>query len=294
VDSNGNVWVSDTANNRVDEFTSTGEFKLAFGLGVKDGKAKAETCTSTTGCKAGLVGAGNGEFGSGGPYNLGVGGIAVSGSDVWVVDGGNSRIEEFTTGGAYVTKIATLVGPEGIAATAGGNVWVSSYGYGALQEFAPNGTEVHGYTLTYQNPRGLGVDPEGNVWVAQPRYNRIAKYSPQGTFELYLGWHVNKNGAEQLETCTSECQEGTAGAGAGQFSSPGYVTVDVAGNLWVTDLGDDRVQELSLSGLPITQFGSAGSGPGQFSTPQGVVVANGSAYVVDSGNARVEKWGVLE
>jgi DNA-binding beta-propeller fold protein YncE len=294
VDSNGNVWVADTANNRVDEFTSAGEFKLAFGWGVKDGKAKAETCTTTTGCKAGLLGTGNGEFGSGGPYDLGIGGVAVSGSDVWVVDGGNDRVEEFTTGGAYVTKIGTLVGPEGIAATPSGDVWVSSYGYGALQEFAPNGTEVHGFTLTYQNPKGLGVDPEGNVWVAQPRNNRIAKYSPQGAFELYLGWHINKNGAEQLETCTSECQAGTAGTGEGQFSWPTYVAVDAAGNLWVTDSGNNRVQEFDLNGQPISLFGSAGSGSGQFSNPEGVAVASGSAYVVDSGNNRVEKWGVLE
>jgi streptogramin lyase len=294
VDSNGNVWVADSQNNRVDEFTAAGEFKLAFGWGVKDGKAKAETCTSTTGCKPGLTGSGNGEFGSGDFYGLKIGGVAISGSDVWVVDGGNDRIEEFTTGGAYVTKIGVLVGPEGIATTPNGNVWVSSYGYGALQEFAPSGSEVHGYTLTYQGPRGLSVDPQGNLWVAEPRYNRLAKYSPEGTFELYLGWHVNKNGAEQLETCTSECQEGTAGGGEGQFSAPGYVASDAAGNLWVDDLGDDRVQEISLTGQPITQFGSAGFGAGQFSTPQGIAIANGSAYVVDNGNARVEKWGVLE
>jgi sugar lactone lactonase YvrE len=292
VDASGNVWVSDTANNRVDEFSSEGAFKLGFGWGVATGAEKLETCT--TSCRAGLTGAGNGEFGSGDNYGLRIGAIAVSGSDVWVVDGGNDRIEEFTTSGAFVTKIGTLVGTEGIAATSSGDVWVSSYGYGALQEFAPDGSEVHGWTLTYQNPHGLGVDPQGNVWVSQPRYNRVAEYSPQGTFELVLGWHVNKNGAEKLETCTSECQEGTAGSGNGQFNGPLGVAVDRAGDVFVTDSGNNRVEEFSATGQYITQFGSSGSGTGEFSRPAEITIAGGQAYVVDSGNNRVEKWTVWE
>ena len=41
VDSSGNVWVTDRANNRVDEFSSSGGFKLAFGWGVRDGEANS-------------------------------------------------------------------------------------------------------------------------------------------------------------------------------------------------------------------------------------------------------------
>src|SRR5262249_6858110 len=44
--------------------------------------------------------------------------------------------------------------------------------------------------------------------------------------------------------------------------------------------------------VPLSTFGSQGSGVGQFQTPVGVAVAptNGTVYVADSGNARVQKF----
>src|SRR5262249_29417849 len=62
VDASGNVWVSDTANNRVEEFSSAGTFMMTFGWGVKDGKAEGETCTSTESCQAGIAGPGAGQL----------------------------------------------------------------------------------------------------------------------------------------------------------------------------------------------------------------------------------------
>ncbi len=74
-----------------------------------------------------------------------MGAIAVNGSDVWVVDGGNDRIEKFTTSGEFVEAIGTLVGPEGIAISPSGDIWVSSYGYGALQSSRPQAAKyIHG------------------------------------------------------------------------------------------------------------------------------------------------------
>ena len=60
VDGAGNVWVADAGNNRVEEFSSAGAFIKTVGWGVKNGKAEAETCT--TSCKAGIAGSGNGQF----------------------------------------------------------------------------------------------------------------------------------------------------------------------------------------------------------------------------------------
>jgi hypothetical protein len=54
------------------------------------------------------------------------------------------------------------------------------------------------------------------------------------------------------------------------------------------------VEEFSATGKYITQFGSSGSGAGKFSGPLGIAVAGGQAYVVDSGNNRVERWEVWE
>jgi sugar lactone lactonase YvrE len=302
VDASGNVWVSDAVNHRVNEFSSQGAFKLAFGFGVKDEKKELETCTEK--CLVGLTGSEPGEFGAPGAYGLSIGGIAVSGADIWVVDGGNARIEEFTTSPSGEIKterqIGTLSGPEGIVTdSSGNNVWVSSYGFGALQEFSTTTGGLEQQVLTYENLSGLAVDAQGNVWAAvsptgPTGFARVDEYSPLGAFKLAFGWHVNKNGAEKLETCTSECLNGTAGGGEGQFYQPHGVVVDGHGDVFVADSGNNRVQEFFATGKYITQFGSSGSGAGQFSDPLGIAVAGGQAYAVDAGNNRVEKWEVWE
>ena len=58
--SNGNVYVLDSSNSRIDEFSPSGTFLQTFGWGVSDGKAEFETCK--TNCKAGIAGTGNGQL----------------------------------------------------------------------------------------------------------------------------------------------------------------------------------------------------------------------------------------
>jgi sugar lactone lactonase YvrE/phosphodiesterase/alkaline phosphatase D-like protein len=289
VDGSGDVWVADSQNNRIDEFSSSGSFMKAVGWGVRDGAEHLETCTES--CRTGLTGSGNGEFGSAGAYGLRIGALAANGSDVWVVDGGNERVEEFTTSGEFVQAIGTLVGPEGIAVNSSGDVWVSSYGYGALQEFSPTGSEVHPFTLTYEVVRGLSVDSQGNLWVAVANLNRVEEYSPEGKFEMAFGWGV-QNGEEKLESCTSECKSGIAGSGEGQLNNPSSVVVDGVNTLWVTDAGNDRVQGFTLSGEYLTQFGTPGSGAGQLSNPQAIAAATGVLYIADTANNRIDDWAV--
>ena len=53
----------------------------------------------------------------------------------------------------------------------------------------------------------------------------------------------------------------------------------------------DRVEEFSSTGTFKKQFGSKGSGNGQFKVPDAVAVdAHGHVWVMDSWNARVEKF----
>ena len=41
---------------------------------------------------------------------------------------------------------------------------------------------------------------------------------------------------------------GTSGTGNGQFVSPGYVARDAAGNVYVTDSGNNRIQVFTATG----------------------------------------------
>jgi len=85
-------------------------------------------------------------------------------------------------------------------------------------------------------------------------------------------------------------QWGTSGNGNGQFDSPVGVAVDSNGNVYVSDEGNNRIQEFSSTGAYITQWGGSGSGNGQFDVPYGVAVDSSGVYVVDSYNNRIQKF----
>jgi len=84
---------------------------------------------------------------------------------------------------------------------------------------------------------------------------------------------------------------GTQGAGAGQFQGVDGVAVDPAGNVYVADVGNARVQKFTADGAFLTQWGALGSGPGQFNAPADVAVGpDGSVYVADANNNRIQRF----
>jgi streptogramin lyase len=75
---------------------------------------------------------------------------------------------------------------------------------------------------------------------------------------------------------------GGIGTGPSQFRNPGQVVVDAAGDVFVTDGDNSRVQKFSATGSLITTFGSAGTGDGQFTDPLGFAsVPGGDVFVGD-------------
>jgi DNA-binding beta-propeller fold protein YncE len=85
----GDVYVVDQGNNRIDQFSIWGTFVKSWGWGVRNGDPELQTCTTQTGCEAGLEGGGTGQLSL--PQ-----GIAVDSSgDVYVVDRANQRVQKF-------------------------------------------------------------------------------------------------------------------------------------------------------------------------------------------------------
>ncbi|MGE5529598.1 MAG: 6-bladed beta-propeller, partial [Patescibacteria group bacterium] len=69
------------------------------------------------------------------------------------------------------------------------------------------------------------------------------------------------------------------------------VAVDAAGNVYVADSYNHRVQKFTSGGTYLTQWGGEGSGNGQFKYPHGIAVdAAGYVYVTDRDNRRVQKF----
>jgi prepilin-type N-terminal cleavage/methylation domain-containing protein len=164
--------------------------------------------------------------------------------------GGNPLVEKFSSSGSFISQFGSI-------------------GTGAGQ---------------FTDPDGLAIDPSGNIFITDTANNRIEEYNSGGTFIKTWGWGV-QDGASSFETCTSGCQAGVSGAGNGQLDFPVGIALDSSGNIYVTDTGNNRVEEFSSSGAYVSKFGSSGSGNGQFVNAQFLAIgSNGNIYVVDGGN----------
>ena len=84
---------------------------------------------------------------------------------------------------------------------------------------------------------------------------------------------------------------GSEGTGPGQFFRPEHADIDFAGNIYVADKGNNRIQKFTSAGAFVTMWGTFGSGDGQFNNPQGVAVDGaGNVYVADTNNDRIQKF----
>jgi tripartite motif-containing protein 71 len=279
--STGNVYVSDSSNNRIEELNSSGAFVETIGWGVSDGKSELEVCKSS--CKAGLAGSGNGQL----KEPLGI--TTDSHGDVFVVDYGNDRVQEFSEEGAYMEKFGTvgsgngqLKEPVGIAISEG-EIYVVDNGNGRVEEFSPGGAYLNQFGSTgsgagqFKEAVGIAVNPNNSdIYVSDETGERVEEFSPAGKFLVEFGM---------------------SGKGPGQFKEPMGLAVNASGDLYVSEENGDRVDEWAppaAGGAHMTystQFGSTGSGSGQFEYPAMTAIdGQGDVWVTDYSNARIEKF----
>ena len=80
-------------------------------------------------------------------------------------------------------------------------------------------------------------------------------------------------------------------AAMGSSIAPAASLLDSAGNVYVADTDNNRIQKFTSAGAYVAQWGSEGSGNGQFDEPYGIAVDSaGNVYVADTDNNRIQKF----
>lgn len=286
VDAAGNLYIADTANHTIRKRTTNGNVTtlagLATAIGSVDGAGAAARFYEPAGVAVDLNG------------------------NVYVADRSNHVIRKITPGGV-VTTLAGLAGnqgstdgvgaaarfrfPRAVAVDAAGNIYVADSWNHTVRKITPLGGvttlagapgqygHADGAAARFNRPEGVAVDAAGYVYVADYFNQCIRKISPAGETSTLAGQvpmagHIDGTGS------------------AARFTAPNGITVDAAGNLFVTSMSD-TVRKVTPNGTVTTLAGAMeipGSNDGtglaaRFLNPKGLVVdGTGNLYVADAGN----------
>jgi DNA-binding beta-propeller fold protein YncE len=180
--------------------------------------------------------------------------------------------------------------PDGLSVDAMGHVYVADRANHRIQKFSSTGRVLAVWGGVpgngpgeIGNPYGVAADDYGNVYVADTNNNRILKFTSRGRFVAQWG-----------------AADGTGPPGSknGEFNDPRGIAVDDAGNVYVADHNNNRIQKLSPDGRFLARWGAhggdgtAGTGNGEFRDPRGVAIDHaGHVYVADKTNNRVQELG---
>jgi uncharacterized protein (TIGR03437 family) len=328
VDIAGNLYVADSFNNRIRRVTPAGiistvagsgspgpDGAFSGGLSGDGGPATAARIAQPSGVA--IDGSGN-LFIAEPTFNR-IRKVTLLGTITTVVGGGIcSFFTEFNvgfSGDGGLASAAQIACPTGVAVDAVGNYYIADTRNNRVRRVTPVGiittvagsgpaNSVGGFggdggpatAAMLSQPSAIVVDAVGNLVIADTGNNRIRKVTVSsgiittvaGSGPSFLGGDPGFNGDGGLATLA-------------QLSRPSGITVDVPGNIYIADSGNNRIRRVAPSGIITTVAGSGPaasvggfSGDGgpataaQLSRPVGVAVnAAGNLFISDYANQRI-------
>ena len=263
----GDVYVVDCGNDRIQKFTSDGKFINKWGS----------------------TGSGDGEFlmlESGRPDWLSQGAITIDELGyVYVQDIHNCRIQKFDSDGQFLLSWPVNCteppwrGPTGIDIGADGNLFVADTHGGFVHIYSTDGQFIATWSVRNGNedgPWGVFIDRNGFIYVTSAGQNHIRKYDRRGT-------KVDK--------------WGSGDSLPGWFQNPLGIVTDEDGNIHIADSYNSRIQKFTPQGEYISEIILDYSKHDQ---PDSVTIGqNGDYYLAtcclvhryDSEGQLIGKWG---
>jgi len=246
VDPSGNLYFSDSGNDRVRKVTLAGTITTFAGGGANPGDGGlALTADLSQPQDVTLDSAGN----------------------LYIADTGNARVRKVTADGRISTlagngtygfsgdggpATAAAVAPWSIAVDSTGNLYVSDPS--RVRHVSPSGIVRTVMTFPEPNPGnssgnfGLATDASGNLYAAAGGYHRVFKVAPGGVVSTIAG-----------DGSIGYSGDGGPAASA-QMNNPSGVALDTSGNLYIAECGNHIIRKVSASGLISTVAGDGSIG----------------------------------
>ncbi|MFA5073656.1 MAG: 6-bladed beta-propeller [Nitrospirota bacterium] len=215
VDSQGNFWIADTGNNRLQKFSLEGNLLQVIGK------------------------SGSGEGGLDSPSAVAV----TPKGNICVADTGNNRVQVFSPKGVFLGAFGKPGKLQGqfseiidIDVDVHENIYLVDCGNDRIIKTDSNGTILWERGVSgnqngeFKAPENILVSQDGEVFVLDAGNARIQIFDSNGTF-------LRKFGCE--------------GSGPGQFKEPQGLTLEDGLRLYVGDRGNKRVQVFLLKQTPI-------------------------------------------
>jgi uncharacterized protein (TIGR03437 family) len=290
VDDLGNVYISDTDNQRIRKISTNGIMTTFAG----------------TGEQGSLNPAGNALLAQlNGPRGLALDSMR----NLYVADTANKRVCKITPSGTIVVVIDKLNQPEAVVVDGHDSVYIADTGGGQVLMLTATG--VVSTVAQGLRPAGLAIDKQGNLYLSES--TRISKMSNSGALSTVLDGLkdprgltlttsgdlvIAETGAHRVQVLSSTGAVITYGTGipgfAGddgdahplQFSSPTDVGVDSAGHIVIADTGNQRIRVLTpavdvgpspLNVPTVTILNGASLMPGPI-TPNEIVTIFGAGF----------------
>lgn len=296
VDGSGNLYIADTANNRIRIVRADGRISTYAGTGIlgapRDGENAAE---SPLGYPSGIA--------VDSARNLYI--AEALGQHIRIVtpDGVIHSVAGSDQAGAGAEGVPALGSPlntpDDVAVDGQGNVYIADTNNNRVRKIKPDGTistlagtGVAGFrgdngpasAAQLNAPKGVASDMSGNVFIADSENHRIRKVAPNGIITTVAG---------------SDPGSGDGGpALAARLFAPGGIAVDASGNVFIADTNNHRVRRVGTDGTITTVAGTGspgysdnGSGQlAQLNAPVGLAFdRSGNLYIADSGNHAIRK-----